>query len=137
MANRTKRTPKNEEHFLNALASGLSVTAAAEAAGIGRRTAYEWRDEDDAFRAAWDNAVEAGTDRLEDIAFKRAAESSDTLLIFMLKGRRGEKYADRVKSENINRNYAVSDSPEEVSADEWLAQNQPSSGDRKQAPKPH
>ena len=40
-------------------------------------------------------AIDAGTDQLEDIARQRAAEQSDTLMIFLLKGRRPEKYRER------------------------------------------
>jgi hypothetical protein len=38
----------------------------------------------------------AGTDALEDEALRRAKDKSDTLLIFLLKARRPEKYKDRV-----------------------------------------
>lgn len=109
----TRRTPEKERAFLGALGQGLSVTGACEAAEIGRTRVYEWRREDTAFAGAWDEAVEAGTDYLEDEAKRRAAEGvdepvfyqgvicgklrkySDTLLIFLLKARRPEKYRER------------------------------------------
>ena len=72
MANRTKRTADHKGRFLAILAEGGSVKLAAEKAKIGRRTAYEWREKDAAFAAAWDEAVEAGTDALEDEAVRRA-----------------------------------------------------------------
>jgi hypothetical protein len=50
--------------FLTALAAGSSVAAAASAAGIGRSSAYRWRD-DPAFADAWDNAEEESIDLLE------------------------------------------------------------------------
>lgn len=134
---RTVRTPEKEQAFLDALATGLSIAGAARAAGLGRQTVYDWRNADSDFAARWDSAIEEGTDHLEDVAIRRAEESSDTLLIFMLKGRRGEKYADRVKSENVNTNFVVSASPEEEEPDEWLAKNRPSSGDPKEGHKPH
>lgn len=121
-------TPKKAERaaFLDALRQGLSVTAACVAAGLPRRTVYNHRAADPAFAADWDEAAEAGTDRLEDEALRRAVEGvrrekvvtsqgralkdddgnllkevtidySDTLLIFLLKGRRPEKYAERHK----------------------------------------
>ena len=99
MSNRSKRTQKRENTFLEALREGLSVNAACEAAGIGRRTAYEWRAADEQFRADWETAVEEGTDSLEDIAIQRAKDSSDTLMIFLLKARRPEKYKDRLSQE--------------------------------------
>lgn len=112
MANRTKRTPKSEEAFLSALANGASVTLAGKSAGIGRSALYMWREDDKEFAKRWDSALESGTDLLEDEAKRRAVEGvkrpvyqggecvgyvqeySDTLLIFLLKGRRPEKYRD-------------------------------------------
>jgi hypothetical protein len=41
------------------------------------------------------DTVEQGTDLLEDVAVRRAMDHSDTLLIFLLKGRRKERYAER------------------------------------------
>jgi hypothetical protein len=87
--------------------------ATAQRASYGRASVYEWRVADAAFRAAWDDALEEGTDRLEDEAFRRAhdgvpkpifykgdriatvQEHSDTLTIFLLKARRPEKFKDR------------------------------------------
>jgi hypothetical protein len=100
MPNRTKRTPKKRELFLAALAEGCSITAACDRAVIVRSTAYDWRKADAKFAAAWDVAIEAGTDTLEDSALKRAKESSDTFLIFLLKARRPDKYKDRVSTEH-------------------------------------
>jgi hypothetical protein len=58
-------------------------------------TAYDWRKADADFAKAWDAALEAGTDVLEDIALQRAKLQSDTLIIFLLKARRPEKYKER------------------------------------------
>lgn len=99
MANRTSRTPKKVSAFLGALRDGLSINAACKASGVARRTAYDWREADPEFRKAWDDAVETGTDELEDVAIARAKDSSDTLLIFLLKARRPDKYKDRVAKE--------------------------------------
>ena len=111
---RTARTAKKREKFLAALATGLSVSNACSSAGLARRTAYDWRDADPDFAKAWDHAIEDGTDALEDEARRRAFEGaeepvfyqgkqvgtvrkySDTLLIFLLKGRRPDKFKDRV-----------------------------------------
>lgn len=48
-----------------------------------------------AFAAQANDAIEAGMDELEDVARQRATDSSDTLLIFLLKARRPEKYRER------------------------------------------
>lgn len=87
------------ERFLTALGEGLSVAGAAKLAGVGRQTVYDWRKRDAAFAAAWDDAIETGTDNLEDEARRRAMSTSDTLMIFMLKARRPDKYKDRRASE--------------------------------------
>jgi hypothetical protein len=102
--------------FLGALASGLSVTAAAALAGVCRETPYYWRDRDAEFAAAWVRARDAGSDRLEDEGWRRAYEGterpvfqqgqlvghireySDNLLMFLLRGRRPE-YRDNSKLE--------------------------------------
>jgi hypothetical protein len=65
---------KRRVAFLRGLEQGMSAAGAAEAAGISRSLVYRWRDHDRAFAAAWRRAAEAGTDRLEDEAMRRALE---------------------------------------------------------------
>jgi hypothetical protein len=91
---------KNIDQFLEALAEGLSITGSAQRAGILVQTAYDWRNRDTEFAAAWDAAIESGTDKLEDVARKRAVNQSDTLMIFLLKGRRPAKYRERHEFEH-------------------------------------
>lgn len=119
---RTERTlTRAREVFLEALAGGASITRAAEAAAVGRTTVYEWREGDPAFAKAWDDALEAGIDLLEEEARRRAVEGverpvvamgkiardddgnvlkireySDTLLALMLKAKRPQQYRERV-----------------------------------------
>jgi hypothetical protein len=69
--------------MLEALARGVSPTSAANAAGVGRSTAYLWRQEDREFAAKGDEAVAVGIDRLETEAYRRALEGSDKLLMFL------------------------------------------------------
>lgn len=74
------------------------VLAAAEAADVGRSTVYHWLEHDEAFAMAFHQAEEDSTQRLERVAIERATrayEPSDTLLIFLLKARRPERYRDR------------------------------------------
>lgn len=47
--------------FLAALREGSSAAMAARLAGVGRRTAYDRRERDERFAAAWDTALEAGS----------------------------------------------------------------------------
>lgn len=106
---------KDKRALLDALAETANVTWACQATGVPRRTAYDWRDADPAFAKGWEEAVELGTDALEDEAIRRAhqgvdkpvyqggrkvgtvREYSDTLLIFMLKARRPEKFKERAQ----------------------------------------
>jgi len=99
MSNRTKKTPQKTKKFLDSIRSGNSVTTAAKQLNIRRQTAYTWRDEDDEFRQQWNDAVEEGTDALEEEAVRRALNGSDTMLIFLLKGNRGEKYKEKWQGE--------------------------------------
>lgn len=107
-------TEARQAIFLEALASGDTISTAAKKAGVTRRVAYNLRQRDDAFAAAWDQAYEAGGDVLEQEALRRAVhgtlkpvyqqgqqvgeirEYSDNLLIMLLKGRKPERYRDRV-----------------------------------------
>lgn len=121
---RTIRTPKRRLNFLQSLrGTGGNVTLSCEMAGISKRAAYDWREVDPNFATAWNEAVEAGTEELELEARRRALigveepvfyqgeicgtvrKYSDTLMIFMLKGRRPDKYRDNVtiKVEDVDR----------------------------------
>lgn len=99
--------------FLRELARVGIVGAACKKAQVGRTTAYKTRDEDAEFAAAWAAALDDAADDMETEAWRRGKagvlkpvyqggkkvgsvrEYSDTLLIFMLKGTRPEKYRDR------------------------------------------
>jgi hypothetical protein len=81
--------------FLEALRQHGQVTKAAKRARIGRMTAYRERDADPVFAQAWRDALDIGVDALEDEARRRAFDGSDTLLIFLLKGHRPERYRER------------------------------------------
>lgn len=131
MSNLTTFTPEKREKFLIALGSGASVTRAAVIAGWSRQSAYNYRKDDEEFAAEWDEAVEEGTDLLEDEARRRATEGlvqykfdkhgdplqnpvtggpyferqySDTLLIVLLKSRRPNKYRDNTRHEITGKN---------------------------------
>ncbi len=91
---RTIRTPKKRDMFIRTLTGGASIRAACQAAGISKTAAFAWRNDDAAFAATWDEAIEAGTETLEDEAVRRALAGSDTMLIFMLKARRPSVYRE-------------------------------------------
>ena len=113
MANRTKLTKTRREKFLAILRTCCNVTVACRDIGIARITAYEHRDKDPEFSAAWDNALEEAVDLLEAEARRRALEGvarpiyhggvqcgsvqeySDGILQFLLKSHRPHKYRER------------------------------------------
>ena len=81
------------------MATGLSITAAAQHAKVGRSPIYAWRNEDGPFASRMDDAYEAGVDTLEDLALKRAHDAdkpSDALTMFLLKAHRPSRYRERV-----------------------------------------
>ena len=99
--------------FLEWLRRGYSVTKACEQIGITPRSAYRHRGAYTEFADQWDEAMEQGADELEDVAVKRAIEGVDhpiyqqgikvgtekiyneNLLMFLLKGKKPEKYRER------------------------------------------
>lgn len=104
--------------FLAAIRDGFSLRVASERSGVARSTAYDLRAADKTFRKAWDDAVEAGTDRLEDEALRRALAGterpifqggkhvgteriySDRMLEILLKARRPKKYREKVQHQH-------------------------------------
>lgn len=54
--------------------SVATVSGAAAIAGVGRRTHYDWLEQDREYAAAFDDAVEVAADRLEVEARRRAVE---------------------------------------------------------------
>lgn len=81
-----------EDKALIAIAEGHVGIYAAKHAGIPYSTLLYWKQTSEEFAGRWAEAYEHGTQRLEQIAMKRAEEQSDTMLIFLLKARRPEVY---------------------------------------------
>ncbi len=116
----TKKRRDWKPRFLERLAKTLSVTAACKGAHIGRTAVYQARKDDAAFAAEWDAAIDQAIESAEAEMYRRAVEGtrkpvyqsgglvghvqeySDTLLIFMLKAHRPERYRERVENWNIN-----------------------------------
>lgn len=107
--------------FLESLSVMPNVSAAARAAGIDPTTAYDHRKTDAEFAKAWNAGLDQGFDLLEQEAVRRATvggkvtrtmtrtlptgevvietseetKTSDTLLIFLLKAYRPERFRER------------------------------------------
>lgn len=142
MANRTIRTPKNRDRFIEALREERSVTYACNKIMIGRTAAYAWRNEDESFKAAWDEAIEQNVDDLEASMMKKAIEGWDEpvwwqgeqcgevrkfstpLSIFMLKANRPEKYHLEKKEAAVasGKSTGVLVAPETKTPDQWISE---------------
>lgn len=103
--------------FIAAYAECGTVTRAAEIAGIDRTMHYDYLKSDPDYAKACEAAYEQAGERLEQEARRRAVEGvkkpvfyqgkecgvvneySDTLLIFLLKGAKPEKYKERISNE--------------------------------------
>jgi hypothetical protein len=114
-----KPTPTWKDAFLSILGKTSNITAAARKAKVSRSRVYQERDSDMDFAAAWDEALESAIDDAESEAWRRAVkgnikqrhydkdgnllgttrEYSDTLLMFMLKSHRPERYRETVRGE--------------------------------------
>ncbi len=106
-------TAKKKARFLACLAAGWTVTKACEYAPISTHTVRQHRKKDPEFDKLVQDAIEAGTDLIEDEATRRAVdgydrpifqggeevgvvrEYSDSLMAILLKGRRRSKYGDK------------------------------------------
>lgn len=107
--------------FLVAYSEVGNISRAAEIAGVSRQIHYHWLKEDTDYEEAFMQADQQACDRLEQEARRRAVEGvtkpvyqggkqvgtvqeySDTLLIFLLKGARPEKYKDRLQQEVVGK----------------------------------
>jgi hypothetical protein len=74
MRGRTNRTPQHAEKFLETLRKGHTVAFCATVAGISLRCAYDWREADPEFKAAWEDAYEHGSHMIEEEARRRAVD---------------------------------------------------------------
>lgn len=112
----TKKSTEKVTAFLAVLATATgTVSKACRAIGIDRRTAYNWKEDDEEFSKAWDAAIEESIDALEGEARRRGFEGvdkpvyfqgdridtvkeySDTMLSLVLKGRRANVFRDKVE----------------------------------------
>lgn len=100
----TKLTPQKSENeirqlkqaqFIDLLSKTCNVTLSAKGAGISRITAYEWRNTNAEFAALWNDALQQAIELLEAEAWQRARKQSDTLMIFLLKAHKPEKYREQ------------------------------------------
>lgn len=95
-----KVSPDPKRRFLAYLRDFFSVGKAAQLAGLSRSQVVKWREEDPEFARQWDDIMQTHLDELEREMYERARrkEKPDTIAgIFLLKGHRPEKFADRIQ----------------------------------------
>jgi hypothetical protein len=105
-------TARRKSLVIDLLSQGHTLAQVREALGINRVAVYRWRQGDKVFAQAYSNAMEAGTDLIEQEARRRAVEGydrpvfqrgqlaglervySDMLLALLLRGRRPDVFRD-------------------------------------------
>lgn len=111
-----------QELFLEKLRDNPNVSATARAVGVTPGVVYRLRETDASFAEAMDDALDEAYDKLEAEAHRRAfngvkkpvhykgarvdtiQEYSDTLLMFLLKGRRRKVFGDKSQLELTGKN---------------------------------
>lgn len=139
MANRTSRTPENDDIFFEVFAESANISEACRVTGYARTSVYEWRDKYPEFAKRWQDSEARATEKLEYALFKRATEGvtrrdpivwqgeivahkevteySDTAAIFLLKARNPEKYRERI---DVNVNWRLELERSGVNPQEYL-----------------
>jgi hypothetical protein len=81
------RIARKKEIIILWISRGKSFSYGCAKADVSYRHGRQWKVDDEAFALSCDDAYQVGTEGLEDIADGRAKRRSDTLLMFLLKGR--------------------------------------------------
>ena len=128
---------KKRRVFLDILAKTGRVSEAARACGYtDTATLQHFRRQDEDFAEAWDHALEAAANVLEDEAIRRATEGvlepifykgevagyktnySDPLLMFVLRGLKPGTYRDNARGGDTNINFGIAVLPMTAQNDE-------------------
>lgn len=114
IAKQTAKADFLEEFIKHGYMQGAFTAACVRSPWLTRNWLYLQRDSDPKFGEAWLEALEIGTEKLEQEAYRRAHEGvkkpiyqggekvgsvrefSDTLMMFLLKARRPKVYRERV-----------------------------------------
>lgn len=113
-------TDDQRQTFLDVLARTGIIADACREAGTTRTTVRNWRNSDEVFNAAYDEAMEEAADAVESELRRRAIEGvtrqkmigsgdnailieeqqySDTLILALAKATKPDKFAERTKAE--------------------------------------
>jgi hypothetical protein len=135
-------TPERQHGFIEALADTGSVEAACKAVDMSTVGAYYLRRQPGAesFRAAWEAALQFGVSRVEDVVMDRALNGveeplysygkligtrrkyNDRLLMFILRNRAPERFADGKRVSGMGGLNAVGKMEVERLKKEWRAE---------------
>ena len=80
-----------KQKFLKLLSEGRTPAVAAEKVKVTRAAFYKWRKDDEVFAAAWDDAREAGYDKLEDALYQDGREHLNENARYILQRRRFDR----------------------------------------------
>jgi very-short-patch-repair endonuclease len=87
------------DRFLEVLSESGVVLEACIAAGISRKTAYQWQKQDPDFAEDWMLAKKDAADRLRRIYHRRAEQQSDRAMEYLLRTLDPEEYGEKTKIE--------------------------------------
>src|SRR2546430_2891710 len=88
------RTRVWRSRFLASLRRFPSVKQACAASGIARRTAYDAKDRDETFAAAWDEAISASIDEVEAKVMEAGLKGDMNVAMFLLRCHKPSIYRD-------------------------------------------
>lgn len=103
----TKEKEGRQASFLAGLINGMTIAEAAAYAGVNRRTVYDWKDQSQSFRNAWEDAIQENKENTLGIyenevksrALDRNDKTSHLLLMFLVK-KLDPSYRDNYKTEH-------------------------------------
>ena len=89
------------DRFLERMRQSGNVYLSCRAAGVPRRTVYNWRARWKTFADEWADAKDDAVDKLDAEAWRRATEEqSDRLIMFLLQAHRPDVYNPRQRIEH-------------------------------------
>lgn len=99
----TLNRQKRQKGFLTNLEGGVSILKASKIAGIGYRTIWNWRKEDEEFDKQVTAILDSRIMIVEDALFLNAAKGNLGAQIFWLKNRSQGRWKDKTE-EDVNLN---------------------------------
>lgn len=128
----TKYRKNMAKKVVEVMKGGGSKTEVAAELNISKETLYQWADPKSTyFKQEFSDAITIGLVHAQSYWEKLLREVANdrkngnaTLIIFSLKNRFKEEWADIQTIDNTHK-YAVSDSPQDLTDEEWIATQEP------------